>query len=618
MLYFAVTAQVLEDGATGTDVVIATVNIIRDSGIFPDDFQFLRRMARVESSDGETATTGGIWQVDRVGAWLKLRVFFRHAIRIMRAQELQMQVQLAFNITWTDTFPTYEDLNKPLYSALAVMLYIQANRKAIPNDLSGQIDLWHLLFNTRVTRLSRADFARAVTTLNDAAPLTAGDETLKDGATGTGVVIATVNAIRSSEIFPNDYQFLRRMARVESNDGDIETNGGIWQVNRSEVWTRFQHVYTQHFERTQELQILVKWAFNISWTSTFLLAQELNKPLYSALVVQMYIQYQEETIPDDIPGQADLWHRLFNTGSATLTPVDYIRAATSLRDAAAFAAGDITLGEGVTGTDVVIATVNKIRESGIFPDDYQFLRRMAHVESNDGERTTTGGIWHINRSYAWTKLQSFFRKIGQIENAQRLQMLVESAFNITWTSTFPTVAELNRPLYSALAVRLYIQARNETIPTDIPGQAALWEKLFIKNVRTSAITKHDFIRIVSALGNAVLPTAIDRTLEDGATGTDVVIATVNAITGSQIFPDDNKFLRRMARVESNDGEEATTGGIWHVSRSSIWVKLQKFFRLHRRAHHLQMQVQTAFNITWNYTYPIPFKTSTNHSTQPWQ
>ena len=59
---------------------------------------------------------------------------------------------------------------------------------------------------------------------------------------------------------------------------------------------------------------------------------------------------------------------------------------------------DRTTEERAKGTPVVFATVNKIRESGIFSDDYEFLRRMAAVETNDGETFTpgTGGIWKVS------------------------------------------------------------------------------------------------------------------------------------------------------------------------------------------------------------------------------
>ena len=56
--------------SSGTPVVLATVGLIRESGIFSDDRQLLRRVAWVESRDGTDSQTyrqgfhGGIWQVD--------------------------------------------------------------------------------------------------------------------------------------------------------------------------------------------------------------------------------------------------------------------------------------------------------------------------------------------------------------------------------------------------------------------------------------------------------------------------------------------------------------------------------------------------------------------------
>ena len=64
-----------------------------------------------------------------------------------------------------------------------------------------------------------------------------------------------------------------------------------------------------------------------------------------------------------------------------------------------------------TGTEVVVAAVDRIRSSGIFPDDHQFLRCMARVESNDRDAMETiGGIWNIACSDAWTKL---FQNVDQ-------------------------------------------------------------------------------------------------------------------------------------------------------------------------------------------------------------
>ena len=55
-----------------------------------------------------------------------------------------------------------------------------------------------------------------------------------------------------------------------------------------------------------------------------------------------------------------------------------------------------------SGSDVVKATVEQIRDSKIFSDDNAFLRRLAHVESKDGTDPDTyrtgyhGGIWQVS------------------------------------------------------------------------------------------------------------------------------------------------------------------------------------------------------------------------------
>ena len=53
------------------------------------------------------------------------------------------------------------------------------------------------------------------------------------------------------------------------------------------------------------------------------------------------------------------------------------------------------------GQDVLHATINQIKESSIFPDDKGMLRRIAYIESNDGNNPETyredfhGGIWQV-------------------------------------------------------------------------------------------------------------------------------------------------------------------------------------------------------------------------------
>lgn len=57
----------------GEDVVCQTIALIKQSGIFADDANILRRIAYTESQFGTHPNTyrsgyhGGIWQVDRIG-----------------------------------------------------------------------------------------------------------------------------------------------------------------------------------------------------------------------------------------------------------------------------------------------------------------------------------------------------------------------------------------------------------------------------------------------------------------------------------------------------------------------------------------------------------------------
>lgn len=74
-------------------------------------------------------------------------------------------------------------------------------------------------------------------------------------------------------------------------------------------------------------------------------------------------------------------------------------------------------------------------------------------------------------------------------------------------------------------------------------------------------------------GLASLSGCVDLTVEEKANGKEVVEATVDLINESCIFDDDKLMLRRIAYVETTDGEDDHTfekngndyyGGIWQV------------------------------------------------------
>ena len=64
--------------------------------------------------------------------------------------------------------------------------------------------------------------------------------------------------------------------------------------------------------------------------------------------------------------------------------------------------------------------------------------------------------------------------------------------------------------------------------------------------------------------------AVDRTIRPGEAGTDVVVATIEQLEQLNLFPEDNRLLRRIAYAETRDGVDIATyrpgydGGIWQV------------------------------------------------------
>ena len=135
--------------SSGPAVVQATVAQIQESGIFPDDRQLLHRIAWVESKDGTDSRTyrrgyhGGIWQVDLVG--------FKDTQNTASHPGLSakfLQIQQQFNIDWPSV--QWEDLRKPLYSALAARLFLSNIPEPIPlaSDVTGQASYWKMYYNT--------------------------------------------------------------------------------------------------------------------------------------------------------------------------------------------------------------------------------------------------------------------------------------------------------------------------------------------------------------------------------------------------------------------------------------------------------------------------------------
>ena len=128
------------------------------------------------------------------------------------------------------------------------------------------------------------------------------------------------------------------------------------------------------------------------------------------------------------------------------------------------------------GSAVVLLTIARIQQSGVFGSDNEMLRRIAFVETRDGSSSGTfregynGGIWAVSES-AFLSTQ----KIDAVN--PRLPAKLEQVKNrleIDWQSV--QWSDLRRPLHSAIAARLVLYLAPRAIPSasDITDQARFW------------------------------------------------------------------------------------------------------------------------------------------------
>ena len=133
--------------ANGKEVVVDVVEAIRESDIFPEDYNFTERVVCIESNNGNHPNTyregyhGGIWQVDEVG-YEATKDISSHPDLV----EKHRKIKEKFGIDWMKT--SWEDLRKPFYSGLAARLYLSNIPEAIPADVEEQAKYWKKHYNT--------------------------------------------------------------------------------------------------------------------------------------------------------------------------------------------------------------------------------------------------------------------------------------------------------------------------------------------------------------------------------------------------------------------------------------------------------------------------------------
>ena len=317
------------------------------------------------------------------------------------------------------------------------------------------------------------------------------DLTLEEGATGDDVVIATVNKISESGIFQDDHQFLKRMAYVETNFGETATpgSGGIWNVSGLVFGIVTRFILSSDYQKLFESSFGFKWNETVviddCFTKVVCNRQKLDVPLYSALSVMAYIEFifndtfLDGIIQDSIIQQAQLWKRRFKSDSPDIDAEVFIEKAEILLNQ--LPTPSCTYSE---GEETVIVTVNKIAGSGIFPNDFQFLKRIAYIETNYGQTVIPGdgGIWAISMDM----LRITTRYVLYHPQGQQLGKEIVRTFSFNWTATVVVDdcdAVCNRtqmevPLYSALAVMIYIRILDRTIQDNVPQQSLLWKRAF--------------------------------------------------------------------------------------------------------------------------------------------
>jgi receptor-type tyrosine-protein phosphatase Q len=158
-----------------------------------------------------------------------------------------------------------------------------------------------------------------------------------------------------------------------------------------------------------------------------------------------------------------------------------------------FARTDLTLEDGSVGVEVVEATLRKIRRSEIFQDDFDFFKRLAYVESEDGESNSTandGGIWQVNEEYLEQSKQP---------SLAGLHAQISGNFNISWAGA--DLEDLRKPLFSAIAARLYLASLGEEIPQSLEGQSDFW----LRHYNQRDATRQTFSSKVDEMENKTSP-----------------------------------------------------------------------------------------------------------------
>ena len=145
--------------------------------------------------------------------------------------------------------------------------------------------------------------------------------------------------------------------------------------------------------------------------------------------------------------------------------------------------------QGETTVDETVAVVDQLFGSG------DFLKRIAKVESNFGATKGTfrkkgdRGIWQLNQKTGFEATKD----IESHPSLERAHTRIQEELGIDWNEI--SFEDLDKPLISALAARLFLLTIPEEIPDTLEEQATYWKKHYNTSLGKGAVRK--FVKINS-------------------------------------------------------------------------------------------------------------------------
>ena len=148
---------------------------------------------------------------------------------------------------------------------------------------------------------------------------------------------------------------------------------------------------------------------------------------------------------------------------------------------------------GRVGQDIVARAIRAVQKSCDFPNEFQFLRRVALVESDFGAALTSRWNEPIGENGTWQMTPQMLLGAKQYSFSQGISLVYEFQF-VSHTSD---AQNLMVPYWAALAAHFYLLSclNGNSMPVSLSKQASLWSGCWHANARPAS----DFETSVSTM-----------------------------------------------------------------------------------------------------------------------